>query len=95
MLRSTSIYSCRSDLATVQEQYVALCHKKEQLSSELEEMERETLSSIQAALDKVGMVRLSVEEILRYRDFRLQVSLPPLGKFQKQNLCRYLGLLEI
>ena len=47
---------CRSDLATVQEQYVALCREKEKLSTKLEEVERENMSSVQAALDKVGMV---------------------------------------
>ena len=40
-------------MATVQEQYVALCREKEKLSSKLEEAERENLSSVQAALDKV------------------------------------------
>ena len=40
-------------MATVQEQYVALCREKEKLSSKLEEVERENLSSVQAALDKV------------------------------------------
>ena len=52
---SPSLFICarRSDLATVQEQYVALCHEKEKLSSKLEEVERENLSSVQAALDKV------------------------------------------
>ena len=52
---SLNLFICahRSDLATVQEQYVALCREKEKLSSKLEEVERENLSSIQAALDKV------------------------------------------
>ena len=44
---------CRSDLATVQEQYVALCSEKEKLSSRIEELEVEKLSSVQATLDKV------------------------------------------
>ena len=43
----------RSDLATVQEQYVALCGEKEKLSTKLDEMEVEKKSSVQAALDKV------------------------------------------